>query len=114
VSGIRFTFDPNRPSGCSGSESGTITWTCVTDPAVNRVMAVSKSDGTPIGQDSTTYTMAITDFTNAGGDSYFMLADGQGATRDRDANVFLAYMQAHPNLDPTSVPLDRITICPCP
>jgi 5'-nucleotidase len=57
--------------------------------------------------------MSITDFTNAGGDSYFMLKDGQGATRDRDANVLLAYMQAHPNLDPTLYPLDRITICPC-
>ena len=57
--------------------------------------------------------MAITDFTNAGGDSYFMLADGQGASQDRDANVLLAYLVAHPNLDPTTYALDRISMTSC-
>jgi 5'-nucleotidase len=114
VSGIKFTFNKTLLPGCTGNEDpskGAITWDC-SNP--NRVTAVSLADGTPILQDGTTYTMAITDFTNNGGDSYFMLKDGQGATRDRDANVFLAYMEAHPNLDPTTYPLDRITICPCP
>lgn len=111
VSGIKFTFDTSIASGCSGSETGTITWACVP----SRVTAVTKSDGTPVPYDGTTYTMSITDFTNAGGDSYFMLADGQGATRDRDANVFLQYMQMiGPHIDPTSFPLDRITcVAPC-
>ena len=109
VSGIKFTFDTSIASGCSGSELPTITWSC----APSRVTAVTWSNGTPIPYDGTTYTMAIVDFTNAGGDSYFMLADGQGTTRDRDANVFLSYMSVvGPVLDPTSFPLDRITILP--
>jgi 5'-nucleotidase len=110
VSGIKFTFDKTLATGCSGSETAPITWHCVP----GRVTAVSLSNGTPIPYDTTTYTMAITDFTNAGGDSYTMLADGQGASRDRDSNVLLGYVAAHPNLDPASYPLDRITICPCP
>ena len=44
-------------------------------------------DGTPVPDDGTIYTLATTDFTNTGGDAYFMLKDGQGVTRDRDANV---------------------------
>jgi 5'-nucleotidase len=115
VSGIRFTFDKTADTGCTGNEFpnvGPITWTCASSGG--RITSVSLANGTPILANSTVYTMAITDFTNNGGDSYFMLHDGQGATRDRDANVFLAYMQAHPNLDPTTYPLNRITICPCP
>jgi 5'-nucleotidase len=120
VSGIRFTFDKTLATGCSGNEFpnlGPITWEC--EPSRVTDVFIENPDTTvggfiPVPYDSTTYTMAITDFTNAGGDSYFMLADGQGASRDRDANVLLAYVQAHPNLDPTSYPLDRITICPCP
>jgi 2',3'-cyclic-nucleotide 2'-phosphodiesterase (5'-nucleotidase family) len=117
VSGIRFTFDKTLATGCTGNEipaNGPITWACVP----SRVTDVEIEDGlggwVDVPYDSTTYTMAITDFTNAGGDSYFMLADGQGTSRDRDSNVLLSYVQAHPNLDPTSYPLDRITICPCP
>ena len=34
-----------------------------------------------------TLTAATNDFTNAGGDGYTMLADGQGVTRDLLANV---------------------------
>ena len=118
VSGIKFTFDKTLPTGCTGNDvpaNGPITWAC--EPS--RVTEVLVEDPAHAGQyidvpyDATTYSMAITDFTNAGGDSYFMLADGQGASRDRDANVLLAYVRAHPNLDPTSYPLDRITICPC-
>ena len=111
VSGIKFTFDTSLASGCSGSEVAPVTWAC----APSRVTAVTLSDGTPVPYDATTYTMAITDFTNNGGDSYFMLADGQGTTRDRDANVFLAYMDVvGPSLDPSSFPLDRITcVAPC-
>ncbi len=110
VSGIKFTFDKTLATGCSGSETAPITWHCVP----SRVTSVSLSDGTPIPYTAATYTMAITDFTNAGGDSYTMLADGQGTSRDRDSNVLLGYVAAHPNLDPTTMTLDRITICPCP
>ena len=112
VSGIKFTFDVGNATGCAGTETGpSPTWACNT---ISRVCSVTLANGTPIAQDSTTYTMAITDFTNAGGDSYFMLADGQGATRDRDANAFLAYVQQLGGvLDPTIYPLDRITQAAC-
>lgn len=111
VSGIKFTFNTANARGCSGSETAPITWACVP----SRVTAVTRSNGTAIPYDATTYTFAVTDFTNAGGDSYTMLADGQGATRDRDANAFLQYMQLiGPNISPTSFPLDRITcVAPC-
>ena len=111
VSGIKFTFDVGNATGCAGTEVNPgATWACVP----SRVCTVTLANGTPIAYDSTTYTMAITDFTNAGGDSYFMLADGQGATRDRDANAFLAYVQQLGGvLDPTIYPLDRITQATC-
>jgi 5'-nucleotidase len=109
VSGIKFSFDTSKTSGCSGSEVAPITWACVSGGA-NRITAVTWSDGTPIPYDSTTYTFATTDFTNNGGDSYTMLADGQGVSRDRDANAFLAYLSTLTMpLDPASYPLDRIT-----
>jgi 5'-nucleotidase len=116
VSGIKFAFDKSAASGCSGSETGTITWACDTSGAAgtHRILWVTLADGTPIPQDSTTYTFATTDFTNGGGDSYFMLADGTATTRNGDANSFLAYLQDLGGvLDPSSYPLDRITICPC-
>ena len=59
--------------------------------------------GVTVPKDGTVYTFATTDFTNNGGDSYTMLADGQGATRDRDANAFLSYLQTLGGvLDPAS------------
>lgn len=115
VSGIKFTFDKSVASGCTGNEiaaNGPITWSCASSGG--RITSVSLSDGTPIPADTTTYSFATTDFTNNGGDSYFMLA-GVGTSRDRDANSFLAYLQDIGGvLDPSSYPLNRITICPCP
>jgi hypothetical protein len=77
---------------------------------------VQLTDGTPILPDtSQTFTFAVTDFTNLGGDSYFMLADGGGTSFDRDANVFLADLnEIGTDLDPADFPQNRIFICPCP
>jgi 2',3'-cyclic-nucleotide 2'-phosphodiesterase (5'-nucleotidase family) len=92
VSGIKFTFNYNLPAG-------------------SRVSGLTLDDGTPVPDDtSTSYSFATTSFTNAGGDSYSMLADGQGVSRDLDAAVMLDYWAANgPNFDPASYPLDRIT-----
>jgi 2',3'-cyclic-nucleotide 2'-phosphodiesterase (5'-nucleotidase family) len=112
VSGIKFTFDKSVASACSGAETKA-TWVCA--PSGGRITSVSLSDDTPILPDSTTYTFATTDFTMNGGDSFFMLADGQAVTRDRDANSFLDYLEGLGGVvDPADYPLDRITICPCP
>jgi 2',3'-cyclic-nucleotide 2'-phosphodiesterase (5'-nucleotidase family) len=114
VSGLKVTYKLANPTGCSGSETSTPpTWACQTGAASYRTQSVTTSDGTPVPDDGTIYTLATTDFTNTGGDAYFMLKDGEGVTRDRDANTFLSYMEVvGPDLDPTSFPLDRVTFVP--
>jgi len=113
ISGFEFSFRHDIASGCTGPT------TCV----VNRVQSVALSDGTPISNSSSeTYTMALPNFVNLGGDGYYMFNDGQGATQELDAVVMKAYMEsfgATPDtrvFDPASFPLDRITKCngPCP
>ena len=70
------------------------------------------SNGTPIPNDSSaTYTLALTNFTNLGGDGYFMFNDGIGASQEIDWIVMAEYIKAFPNLDPASYPLDRIVRC---
>lgn len=65
-----------------------------------RVQSVALDNGTPIARDATTYTVALPDFTNAGGDGYTMLADGQGASRDVMAEVVHDYIRAQGTLTP--------------
>ena len=108
IAGFKFSFRYDIASGCLSSAS------C----AVSRVQSVSLADGTPIpNSSSATYTLALPNFVNLGGDGYFMFNDGQGATQELDAVVLTEYMKAFgPTFDPTSYPLDRITKCngPCP
>jgi 5'-nucleotidase len=75
---------------------------------------VTLDDGTPIPNSaSATYSLALPNFVNLGGDGYTMFADGQGATQELDAVVLKEYMAfAGPNFDPSSYPLDRITKLP--
>jgi 5'-nucleotidase len=82
ISGFRFTYDVALPAG-------------------SRVTSVALADGTPITADSTTYTVATNDFTNAGGDGYTMLADGQGTTREVMADVVLEYVKSQGTITPT-------------
>lgn len=74
ISGFSFTYDVSRPVG-------------------SRIVSVTLDGGTPIQRDGTTYTLALTDFTNSGGDEYTMFADGQGVSREPDAQVVLEYIQ---------------------
>jgi 5'-nucleotidase len=108
IAGFKFSFRYDIPSACLSSAS------C----AVNRVQSVSLADGTPIpNSSSATYSLALPNFVNLGGDGYFMFNDGQGATQELDAVVMTEYMKAFgPTFDPTSYRLDRITKCngPCP
>jgi 5'-nucleotidase len=75
ISGFRFTYDVTKPAG-------------------SRVVSVALANGTPIPSDSSVYTFATNDFTNAGGDGYTMLADGQGATREVLADVLVEYIRS--------------------
>lgn len=115
IAGFKFSFRYDVPTGCTGGVAPLFIWTSC---APGRVQSVQLSDGTPIpNSGSATYTLALPNFVNLGGDSYFMFADGQGATQELDAVVMKEYMQtAGPSFDPTSFPLDRITKCngPCP
>ena len=83
ISGLRFTYDPARPTG-------------------SRVVSVTLDDGAPVARDSTTYTAATNDFTNAGGDGYVELVDGQGVTRDLLATVLLDHIRAQGTISPTT------------
>ncbi|MEV5879725.1 5'-nucleotidase C-terminal domain-containing protein [Streptomyces sp. NPDC052101] len=83
VSGLRFTYDSAQPAG-------------------SRVQSVTLDDGTPVANDATTYTAATNNFTNAGGDGYTMLADGQGASRNLMAADLLDYVTARKTLTPAT------------
>lgn len=82
ISGFKFTYDAGRAAG-------------------SRVVSVALTDGTPIPPDSTTYTATTNDYTNAGGDGYTMLADGQGVSRDLMANDVREYIAAQGTISPT-------------
>ena len=83
ISGFRFTYDSTQPAG-------------------SRLLSVTLDDGTPVAPDATTYTATTNDFTNAGGDGYVELADGQGTTRNLMANDLLAYITALGTITPTT------------
>ncbi|MEP7157864.1 MAG: 5'-nucleotidase C-terminal domain-containing protein [Chloroflexota bacterium] len=95
ISGFKFTFHYANPAG-------------------SRVTSVALSNGTPIpNSSSVTYSMALPNFVNLGGDGYTVFNDGTGTTQDLDAVVMKEYMLANgPAFDPTTNPLDRITKLP--
>lgn len=82
ISGFGFTYSLSAPVG-------------------SRVTEVHLTGGTPILNNSTTYTLALSDFTNNGGDGYTMLADGQGVSRDLQADVLAEHIQNLMMLTPT-------------
>ena len=113
ISGFRFSFRYDIPTGChSPTALSPFDWTaCNVGPGVGRVQSIELTDGTDILDDNTTYTLTLPNFTNLGGDSYFMFKDGQGATQELDAVVFGDYVESLGTLNPASFPLDRITEC---
>lgn len=81
ISGFRVTFDSSKPAG-------------------SRVVEITFDDGTPIPADETRYTMATSDFIDVGGDGYSMLANGDGVSRDKMAQVFLDYVKGLGTITP--------------
>jgi 5'-nucleotidase len=76
VSGLRFTFDTSRPVG-------------------QRIVSVTKADGTPIPRDTTTYTVSTLDFLVNGGDGYGTLFSPAAARiRDLYVDVFVDAIKA--------------------
>jgi len=81
ISGFSYRYDVSKPVG-------------------SRVVSVILDGGAPIVKDAVTYTLALPDFTNAGGDGYTMLADGQGTSRELDAQVVLEAIKAQGTITP--------------
>ncbi len=81
ISGFRFVLDSSRAPG-------------------SRIVSVTLNDGTPVLPDGSTYTMALNDFTNAGGDGYAMFVDGQGVSRELLADIVVQYIQALGTITP--------------
>jgi 5'-nucleotidase len=98
IAGFRFVFDSRLAVG-------------------SRVLAVTLPDGTAIPDDGTSYSLALPDFLNAGGDGYTMFEDEHGVTRDLMAAVMLEHIRSLGTVSPT---VDgRIRNCatvtpPCP
>lgn len=102
ISGFKFGFRDDIDSGC----------TAPTTCSIARIQWMTLDDGTPIPNDpGATYTLALTNFTNLGGDGYFMFNDGIGASQEIDWIVMAEYIKAFPALDPTADPLGRIIEC---
>jgi 5'-nucleotidase len=102
ISGFKFGFRDDIATGCDTA----------THCNIARVQWMTLADGTPIPNDaSAIYTLALTNFTNLGGDGYFMFNDGIGASQEIDWIVMAEYIKAFPALDPSSYPLDRIVHC---
>lgn len=89
ISGFSFRYSP---IGTSGS----------------RVRSAALADGTPIRfTDDVEYTLATNDYVIAGGDGYIKFT--QGITFGAyDADALIAYLQAHPNVDPPGPPHDPV------
>jgi 5'-nucleotidase len=91
VSGFTFTFDSSRPAGM-------------------RVVSVQLDDGTAIPNDPAShYTLATSDFIDAGGDGYSFLAGGDGVSRDKMANILQDYVHQLATIDPATYGGHRIT-----
>lgn len=82
ISGFRVTFDSSHAVG-------------------SRVVTITLDDGTPVAADDTAYTLATSDFIDAGGDGYTMLAGSTSSvSRDKMADVLLEHIRGLGALDP--------------
>ena len=75
VSGMKFTVDVTKPAG-------------------SRIVSITKLDGSALAKDSTTYTLALTDFVAKGGDGYNMFDVSKLQVRDLDAEVIAEALRA--------------------
>lgn len=83
VSGFSFTYTLSQPAG-------------------SRLRSVTLADGTAVAcSASESFTAALPDFVNAGGDGYVMLADGAGTTRELMADVLREHVVALGTISPT-------------
>jgi len=67
----------------------------------SRITEMHLAGGMPIPKDQTSFTMALPDFINSGGDGYTMFVDGQGVTRELQADVFADHILTLTTITPT-------------
>lgn len=75
VSGMKFTVDVTKAAG-------------------SRIVSITDLDGKAVPKDSTTFTMALTDFVAKGGDGYNMFDVSKLQVRDLDADVIIEALKA--------------------
>ena len=75
VSGMKFTVD-------------------VTEPVGSRIVSIVDLDGVAVPNDSTKFTLALTDFVAKGGDGYNMFDVSKLQVRDLDADVIVEALKA--------------------
>ena len=75
VSGMKFTVDVTKDVG-------------------SRIVSITDLSGVAIAKDSTTYTLALTDFVAKGGDGYNMFDVAKLQVRDLDAEVLIEALRA--------------------
>jgi 5'-nucleotidase len=75
VSGMKYTVDLTKESG-------------------SRIVSITDLTGKAIAKDSTTYTLALTDFVAKGGDGYNMFDVSKLQVRDLDAEVLVEALRA--------------------
>jgi 5'-nucleotidase len=75
VSGMKFTVDVTKDVG-------------------SRIVSITDLSGAAIAKDSTTYTLALTDFVAKGGDGYNMFDVAKLQVRDLDAEVLIEALRA--------------------
>ncbi len=76
----------------------------------SRVVSITLDDGGVVTRDAGTYSLATNDFTNAGGDGYTVLVDGQGTSREVMADVFVDHLRDAGTISP--VDAGRISVRP--
>jgi 5'-nucleotidase len=72
------------------------------NPVGSRVRAIALDGGAAVARDSTSYTLALPDFVNNGGDGYTMLAGGDGTPRDLMTEVLADRLKASGTLTPST------------
>ncbi len=89
VSGIKYTYDINNPSG-------------------TRIISLTLEDGTPITRDSTQYTATMNEFIATGGDNFSVFLGGTNVTRIgiSDLDALIEYVQFKYGTPPSNTPID--------
>ena len=91
VSGLRYTYDKTLPAG-------------------SRVTSLTLSDGTPIAQDATLYSLTCNEYIATGGDGFSVFLSGTDVTRIgvSDLDALIEYVQSKYGVPPSNTAIDPL------